>query len=311
MLRLVRASTFYLTTTRAEGNCLPLMNYLAAGRPCVSPSHTAIADYLVTAKWVLSSSPTQNLAWPQDSPALADHVASPGVAVAGRAIRHSYRLAKQDRAAYEAMATARAGENAAMGPSGSRLAPLAIRHRAAGADAEAARRRRLARPEAKEADRAGENTPFSSARDTSAAFRNVPPVDGRHASIGAIKCGRTGTSRAPRIILIGRGSRHAAQRFSPVGSPGRSADATPMRVVVSLLNFRPGKIGGTETYLRQLIARLPEVDRQHQIVLLMDRDLAAARRFSRHRAGRGRTSAPDRMPAHAVWRPSAPTAPRR
>jgi glycosyltransferase involved in cell wall biosynthesis len=48
-----------------------------------------------------------------------------------------------------------------------------------------------------------------------------------------------------------------------------------MRVVVSLLSFRPGKIGGTETYLRQLIARLPEVNRRHEIILLMDRDLAA------------------------------------
>ncbi len=47
-----------------------------------------------------------------------------------------------------------------------------------------------------------------------------------------------------------------------------------MKVVVSLLNFRPGKIGGTETYLRQLIPRLPQVSPQHEIVLLMDRDLA-------------------------------------
>jgi glycosyltransferase involved in cell wall biosynthesis len=47
-----------------------------------------------------------------------------------------------------------------------------------------------------------------------------------------------------------------------------------MKVVVSLLNFRPGKIGGTETYLRHLIPCLPQVSPQHRIVLLMDRDLA-------------------------------------
>jgi glycosyltransferase involved in cell wall biosynthesis len=45
MLELARASTYYLTTTRAEGICLPLMDFLAAGRPGVSPCHTALADY--------------------------------------------------------------------------------------------------------------------------------------------------------------------------------------------------------------------------------------------------------------------------
>src|SRR5262249_737141 len=42
MLALCAASTYYVTTTRAEGNCLPVMNYLAAGRPAVSPCHSAI-----------------------------------------------------------------------------------------------------------------------------------------------------------------------------------------------------------------------------------------------------------------------------
>src|SRR5262249_13342437 len=45
MLNLARASTYYLTTTRAEGCCLPLPNYLAAGRPGVTPCHSAIGDY--------------------------------------------------------------------------------------------------------------------------------------------------------------------------------------------------------------------------------------------------------------------------
>jgi glycosyltransferase involved in cell wall biosynthesis len=44
-----------------------------------------------------------------------------------------------------------------------------------------------------------------------------------------------------------------------------------MKVVVSLLNFRPGKIGGTETYLRRLIPCLSDATGKHELVLLMDR----------------------------------------
>lgn len=67
MLDLVRASTYYVTTTRAEGNCLPLMNYLAAGRPAVSPSHTAIADYFDSSCGFVVESHSEPCAWPQDS----------------------------------------------------------------------------------------------------------------------------------------------------------------------------------------------------------------------------------------------------
>jgi glycosyltransferase involved in cell wall biosynthesis len=58
------------------------------------------------------------------------------------------------------------------------------------------------------------------------------------------------------------------------------AASSRLRVVVSLLSLRLGAIGGTETYLRQLIARLPKVDPRHEIILLMDRDLAETNVFS-------------------------------
>jgi hypothetical protein len=105
MLDLARASTYYLTTTRAEGNCLPLMNYLAAGRPGISPCHTAIGDYFgddigLTLPWQ-----PEPITWPQDRrarikttwarldwPALVDR------------LRASYLLARQERSAYDARA---------------------------------------------------------------------------------------------------------------------------------------------------------------------------------------------------------------
>jgi glycosyltransferase involved in cell wall biosynthesis len=49
-----------------------------------------------------------------------------------------------------------------------------------------------------------------------------------------------------------------------------------MRLGISLLNFRPGKIGGTETFVRQLLAHLPAVAPSDALVAVLYRDLAAA-----------------------------------
>jgi glycosyltransferase involved in cell wall biosynthesis len=43
--QLARCTTYYVNATRAEGACLPLMEMLAAGRPALSPIHTAMRDY--------------------------------------------------------------------------------------------------------------------------------------------------------------------------------------------------------------------------------------------------------------------------
>ncbi|MGQ0634172.1 MAG: glycosyltransferase family 4 protein [Planctomycetaceae bacterium] len=47
-----------------------------------------------------------------------------------------------------------------------------------------------------------------------------------------------------------------------------------MRIVINLLNFRPGRIGGTETYVRELVAHLPELTHENETTLLCDRDVA-------------------------------------
>lgn len=49
-----------------------------------------------------------------------------------------------------------------------------------------------------------------------------------------------------------------------------------MRFVISLLNFRPGQIGGTETHLRHLLQALPEVAGEDQLTVLLHRDNADA-----------------------------------
>ena len=52
-----------------------------------------------------------------------------------------------------------------------------------------------------------------------------------------------------------------------------------MKIVISLLNFRPGNIGGTETYLRRLIPRLGENAKDHDVTLLVDREQNADNLF--------------------------------
>lgn len=65
-LRLMDVTTFYANASRGEGMCMPLMEYLSAGVPAISPDHTAMADYLTPANaFVVASSPVA-AEWPHD-----------------------------------------------------------------------------------------------------------------------------------------------------------------------------------------------------------------------------------------------------
>lgn len=66
MDRLCEATTYYVQATRAEGNCLPLMNYLAAGRPGVSPCHSSMGDYFGPESGFVVASHPEPAAWPHD-----------------------------------------------------------------------------------------------------------------------------------------------------------------------------------------------------------------------------------------------------
>jgi glycosyltransferase involved in cell wall biosynthesis len=66
MVELTRGSTYYLNTSRAEGSCLPLQNFLAAGRPGVAPAHTGMADYLDDDIAFTIACHPEPAAWPHD-----------------------------------------------------------------------------------------------------------------------------------------------------------------------------------------------------------------------------------------------------
>lgn len=66
MRELARASTYYLNASRAEGACLPLQDFLAAGRPGIAPAHTALADYFDDRVGFVVASHAEPCAWPDD-----------------------------------------------------------------------------------------------------------------------------------------------------------------------------------------------------------------------------------------------------
>ena len=105
LVDLAAATTYYITTTRAEGNCLPLMNYLAAGRPAISPCHTAIADYFSPDVGFVVESHPEPAAFPQDGQLRKSTTWHRLVWTSlVEQIQKSYAIAKQNPAAYRRLA---------------------------------------------------------------------------------------------------------------------------------------------------------------------------------------------------------------
>jgi glycosyltransferase involved in cell wall biosynthesis len=105
LVELANGTTYYITTTRAEGNCLPLMNYLAAGRPAISPCHTAMADYFNGEMGFVVDSHPEPIAYPQDPEWRVSTTWHRLVWTSlVEAIRESYAVAKQNPAVYQRLA---------------------------------------------------------------------------------------------------------------------------------------------------------------------------------------------------------------
>jgi len=63
---LCQGSAFYLNASKAEGACLPLQDFLAAGRPGIAPQHTALADYFDSGVGFVVASQPEPTYWPHD-----------------------------------------------------------------------------------------------------------------------------------------------------------------------------------------------------------------------------------------------------
>lgn len=106
---LVESTSYCVNTSQGEGQCLPLMEFMAAGRPAVTPVHTAMCDYASTANAFVVPSSHRPGFWPHDERqalrCLRYEVAFDGLV---RAFRESFRVARAEPARYAEMSAAAA-----------------------------------------------------------------------------------------------------------------------------------------------------------------------------------------------------------
>ncbi|MBF7728982.1 glycosyltransferase [Pseudomonas sp. N040] len=102
---LIRASTFYINASSGEGLCLPLMEFLSAGRPAIAPLHTAMADYMSDELgFVIRCSP-EPFCWPHDPARIfTTHRQRLNWESLMRAFEQSYRQARTTPQDYRQMA---------------------------------------------------------------------------------------------------------------------------------------------------------------------------------------------------------------
>jgi hypothetical protein len=63
---LIAASNWWATASNADGLCLPLQDFLAAGRPAIAPSHSALGDLVDADNALLVASDEEAWRWPDE-----------------------------------------------------------------------------------------------------------------------------------------------------------------------------------------------------------------------------------------------------
>ena len=63
---LVLATTYVVNTSHGEGQCLPLMEFMSAGRPAIAPRNSAMLDYITEGNAFVVASDVEPTQWPHD-----------------------------------------------------------------------------------------------------------------------------------------------------------------------------------------------------------------------------------------------------
>jgi glycosyltransferase involved in cell wall biosynthesis len=104
---LMRMTSYAVNVSSNEGQCLPLMEFMSAGRPSIAPAHTAMLDYVSAANSFIVRHTDRPAAWPHDSrQAFRTTRHALDVADLVRVYRESYAVAKSDPGRYAAMSRA-------------------------------------------------------------------------------------------------------------------------------------------------------------------------------------------------------------
>ena len=105
MLQLTQASAYYLNASLAEGACLPLQDFLAAGRPGVAPAHTAMSEYIDEQLAFVLDSKQEPTHWPWDAQRrLTTSWNRVRRSSLEEQLKTSYEVARRDEKRYRAMA---------------------------------------------------------------------------------------------------------------------------------------------------------------------------------------------------------------
>lgn len=104
---LMALTTYYINTSTCEGLCLPLMEFLSAGKPALAPCHTAMQDYISPEIAFVLKSSHQPGSWPHDPTAmLATYLHRLDWESLVQAYRQSYDLAVGSPECYRSLSLA-------------------------------------------------------------------------------------------------------------------------------------------------------------------------------------------------------------
>jgi hypothetical protein len=105
--RLYEAASFYVNASRCEGLCLPLMEFMASGKPVIAPNHTAMEDYIDESVAFVVRSSEELTIWPQDTRIIYRTLRHrPDWGSLKIAYEDSYRMAKAQPDRYRQMSDA-------------------------------------------------------------------------------------------------------------------------------------------------------------------------------------------------------------
>ncbi|WP_238156318.1 glycosyltransferase family 4 protein [Pseudomonas baetica] len=107
--RLYQAASFYVNASHCEGLCLPLMEFMACGKPVIAPDHTAMQDYIDESVAFVVGSSVEVCTWPHDPRMLfRAQRYRPDWGSLKQAYENSYRMAKTQPQDYQRMSLAAA-----------------------------------------------------------------------------------------------------------------------------------------------------------------------------------------------------------
>jgi glycosyltransferase involved in cell wall biosynthesis len=105
--RLYEAASYYVNASRCEGLCLPLMEFMACGKPVIAPDHTAMEDYIDERVAFVVESSEELTIWPQDSRIIYRTLRyRPDWGSLKTAYENSYRMAREQPQEYQRMSRA-------------------------------------------------------------------------------------------------------------------------------------------------------------------------------------------------------------